>query len=161
MLLRMLVVSFVLVSLCVVIHIVGLVLLAHRLMRVRPTAETEFGIRRNSMLLISVFVIIVLLHLLEVLVWAGYYDLWSLFSDLETSWYFSLGSYTTIGYGDVVLPARWRTLGGLEGITGVLLCGLSTAFLFAVVNQMFASRVRQISARSGGDVSSPAGTKTN
>jgi voltage-gated potassium channel len=141
--LRIFVTSFALMSLCVVVHIIGLVLLADALIKHRPTAEAEFNIRRNSVLLISVFVIIVLLHLIEILIWAAYYHLWSLFGDMETSWYFSLGSYTTIGYGDVVLPARWRTLGGLEGITGVLLCGLSTAFLFAVVNEMFVIRVRR------------------
>jgi hypothetical protein len=142
----MIVVSFVLVSLCVVIHIVGLVLLAHRLIRIRPIADRELSVTRASALLISVFVSIVLLHLMEVFVWAVYYDLWSLFDDIETSWYFSLGTYTTIGFGDVVLPARWRTLGGLEGLTGVLLCGLSTAFLFAVVNRMFAIRTRRLDA---------------
>jgi hypothetical protein len=148
--LRALLTSFTLVSLCVVIHTFGLVLLAHWLIRHRPTTEGEFSISRYSVLLISVFAVIVLLHLLETLIWAAFYHLWSLFGDFETSWYFSVGSYTTIGYGDVVLPARWRMLGGLEGITGVLLCGLSTAFLFAVVNEMFA---RQRSARSGRDVS--------
>ena len=149
--LRVLVTSFALVSLCAVIHTIGLVLLAYWLIRHRPTAESEseFSISRYSVLLISVFAVIVLLHLLETLIWAAFYDLWSLFGDFETSWYFSVGSYTTIGYGDVVLPARWRMLGGLEGITGVLLCGLSTAFLFAAVNEMFA---RQRSVRSGRDV---------
>lgn len=151
--LRVLVASFTLVSLCVVIHTFGLVLLADWLIRHRPTAEREFSISRYTVRLISVFAVIVLLHVVETLIWAAFYDLWSLFGDFETSWYFSLGSYTTIGYGDVVLPARWRMLGGLEGITGVLLCGLSTAFLFTIVNDMFASRARQRSARSGRDVS--------
>ena len=154
--LRVLVTSFTLVSLCVVIHTIGLVLLAHWLIRHRPTAESEFSIGRFSMLLNSVFGVIVLLHLIETLVWAAFYDLCSLFGDFETSWYFSLGSYTTIGYGDVVLPAKWRMLGGLEGITGVLLCGLSTAFLFGVVNEMFESRARQHSARSKRAVSPAA-----
>ena len=146
--LRMFVTSFALISVCVVIHTIGLVALTKWLIKHRLTAERDFGIGRYSMQLISVFIIIVLLHLIEILVWASYYDLASLFGDLETSWYFSLGSYTTIGYGDVVLPAKWRTLGGLEGITGVLLCGLSTAFLFAVVNEMFASRNRRRSEPS-------------
>src|SRR4030095_5634709 len=141
--LRMLAASFALVSVCVVIHILGLVSLAKRLIALRPRTESEFSTGRISVLLISVFAVITILHVVETLVWAGFYDLWSLFADFETSWYFSMASYTTIGYGDVVLPARWRTLGGLEGITGVLLCGLSTAFLFAVVNEMFVIRVRR------------------
>jgi len=150
--LRGLVASFALMSLCVVIHTIGLVLLTRWLIRHTRTTEGEFSISRYSVLLTAVFAVIVLLHLVETLIWAVFYDLWSLFGDLETSWYFSLGSYTTIGYGDVVLPARWRMLGGLEGITGVLLCGLSTAFLFAVVNKMFASHVQQRSAPAERDV---------
>lgn len=151
--LRGLLAGFTLVSLSVVIHIIGLVLLADWLIKHRPMVEREFRVIRNASLLISVFTVIVILHLVETFIWAAFYDLWSIFGDLETSWYFSLGTYTTIGYGDVVLPARWRMLGGLEGISGVLLCGLSTAFLFTVVNEMFAHRVQHRSARSGRDVS--------
>ena len=151
--LRILAVSSALVSVCVVIHIIGLVLLAKRLIRLRPRTQSEFGTTRVSVLLISVFAIIIILHLAETLVWASFYDLSSLFADFETSWYFSVGTYTTIGYGDVLLPAKWRMLGGLEGITGVLICGLSTAFLFTVSNQLFAGRMQQRAARSERDVS--------
>ncbi|HWO01472.1 MAG TPA: ion channel [Blastocatellia bacterium] len=140
--LRGLVAGFALVSLCVVIHTIGLLLLAGWTIRHSPTPEFQVSLRRYFVLLTSIFAIIVVLHLVESLIWAAFFDLWSLFGDFETSWYFSLGSYTTIGYGDVLLPAKWRVLGGLEGITGTLLCGLSTAFLFVFVNAIFAS-VRQ------------------
>ena len=42
-------------------------------------------------------------------------------------------TYTTVGYGDVVLPTQWHLLAGLEGLTGILMAGWSTAFLIAVV----------------------------
>jgi len=151
--LRLLVTSFALVSSCVVFHTFGLVLLTHWLNRHRSTAASQFRISRYTVLLTSVFAVIVLLHLAETLIWAAFFHMWFLFGDLETSWYFSLGTYTTIGYGDVVLPARWRMLGGLEGITGVLLCGLSTAFLFAVVSEMYHARDAQHrSSPAGRDV---------
>ena len=135
--LRGLITSFILVSLCAVIHIFGLALLADWLIRHPLKSKQHFNIRRYSLLLTSVFAIITLLHLIETLIWAAFYRWWRLLGSFEACWYFSLGSYTTIGYGDVVLPPRWRILGGLEGINGVLVCGLSTAFLFAVVNEMF------------------------
>jgi len=78
---------------------------------------------------------------IEAAIWAVFYYHSGLFPDFETSLYFSIGSYTTIGYGDVVLPRAWRMLGGIEGLSGVLLCGLSTAFVFAVVNAMFQKRL--------------------
>lgn len=140
--LRGLIAGFILVSICMVIHTIGLILLADWWFRHPLRLEQPFSFRRFFVLLVSVFAIITLLHLLETLVWAAFYHLGRHFSDFETSLYFSLGSYTTIGYGDVVLPARWRLLGGLEGINGALLCGLSTAFLFGLVSQMFASRAR-------------------
>ena len=50
--------------------------------------------------------------------------------------YFSAASYATVGYGDVVLPWMWRTLGPVESIIGVLMCGLSASFLFAIVSRL-------------------------
>ena len=96
-----------------------------------------------TLLLIMVFAIIILLHLTETAIWAAFYYSWNLFPDFETSFYFSLTSYTTIGYGDVVLPQKWRWLGGIEGISGVLLCGLSTAYIFVVLNSLFQIRTKQ------------------
>ena len=141
--LRGLITSFILVSLCAVIHILGLALLADWLIRHPLRLAEHFSIRRYLLLLITVFAVITLLHLIEALIWAVFYQRFGLLGNFETAWYFSLGSYTTIGYGDVVLPPRWRMLGGLEGINGVLLCGLSTAFLF-IVNRMFEFRERSI-----------------
>ena len=46
-------------------------------------------------------------------------------------------TYTTVGYGDLVLPQEWRLLGPVEGLTGILMCGLSTGFFFAVVSKFF------------------------
>ena len=51
--------------------------------------------------------------------------------------YFSLVTYTTIGFGDVVVGPGWRVLAGIEGLTGILLVGWSTAFVFAAVNRMY------------------------
>jgi hypothetical protein len=60
--------------------------------------------------------------------------------DMQTSFYFSIVTYTTTGYGDLVLPTGWRVVGGIEALTGILMCGLSTAFFFAVVSHVYQSR---------------------
>ena len=57
---------------------------------------------------------------------------------LETSFYFSSVTYATIGYGDIVLPETWRLLAAMEGLTGILMCGWSGAFFFAVVSKLYA-----------------------
>jgi hypothetical protein len=131
------------VAICVVIHTAGLVALVEWLLSRRARLEGKSGMAHYTLLLIWVFAVIILLHLMETAVWAACYQWWSLFPDYETSFYFSLGSYTTIGYGDVVLPQKWRLLGGIEGVSGVLLCGLSTAFIFAIVNALFQIRMNQ------------------
>ena len=61
--------------------------------------------------------------------------------------YFSLVTYTTIGFGDVVVGPGWRVLAGIEGLTGILLVGWSTAFVFAVVNRTYVG-VRQETRRA-------------
>jgi len=132
-------VAAVVVFVCVLLHVGGLMLMAEWLFNRRALieggAKTRYGI-----LLILLFSGIMVLHVTETALWAGFYYSRSLFDNFESALYFSMGSYTTIGYGDVVLPQRWRLLGAIEGISGVLLCGISAGFMFAVINGMF--RVR-------------------
>ena len=56
--------------------------------------------------------------------------------DFEAALYFSTTSFTTIGYGDVVLDHKWRLVGAIEGANGLLLFGWSTAFLISVTGRM-------------------------
>ena len=94
-------------------------------------------------LFLTLFAGIMILHLAQTSLWAAFYYAQDLFSDFETSLYSSMVSFTTIGYGDVLLPRRWRLLGVIEGFSGVVLCGVSTGFIFAVINAMFQARLRQ------------------
>jgi hypothetical protein len=86
----------------------------------------------------------VLLHLIEITVWAVYYRLASALPDLTLALYFSAVTYTTTGYGDVVLPEAWRLVGGIEALTGILMCGWSTGVFFAILNRMFAQAGDQL-----------------
>ena len=54
--------------------------------------------------------------------------------------YFSGVTYTTLGCGDAVLPQEWRLLGPVEVLTGILMCGLSAGFFFAVVSKFLATK---------------------
>lgn len=79
----------------------------------------------------------ILAHLVEILIWARYYAWRGVFQGLEKSFYFSAVTYATIGYGDVVPPARWRVLVSMEGLTGILMCAWSGGYFFAVVSQIY------------------------
>lgn len=137
------------VSVCLLVHVAGILLMAEWLLQHREYLEQRAGWMRHAILLILVFSGIMFLHIIETNLWAGFYYSRALFNDFETALYFSLTSYTTIGYGDVLLPERWRLLGAIEGISGVLLCGISTAFMFAVISTMLQMRRNQISSLPG------------
>src|SRR6202048_562680 len=93
------------------------------------------GAIRSAMLMVRLITAFIGLHVLEILLWAGFYR-WLCFPFWESAFYFSAASYATVGYGDVVLPQMWRTLGPVESIIGVLMCGLSASFLFAIVSRL-------------------------
>ena len=79
--------------------------------------------------------LIICLHIAEILLWTVFYR-WRCLSRWESAFYFSASSYSTVGYGDVVLQPVWRLLGPVESVSGVLMCGLSASFLFAVVTRL-------------------------
>ncbi len=128
-------------AVCLLLHVAGVLVMADWLLRRREYLERKRARMRYAILLLLLFSGIMFLHITETILWAAFYYTWSLFNNFETSLYFSLTSYSTIGYGDVLLPQRWRLLGAIEGLSGVLLCGISTAFIFAVISALFQIRL--------------------
>jgi len=64
---------------------------------------------------------------------------WSIgaFEGLERALYFSMVSFTTLGFGDVTLPQNWRLLSGIIAANGLILFGLNTAFLIEILQRLF------------------------
>jgi len=135
------------VCVCLFLHVMGMLWMSERLLKNRGYFEQYATRGHFSVLIIAVFIVIIFLHLAEATLWALFYYSRNLFRDFESSLYFSLVSFASIGYGDVLLPEKWRLLGAIEGISGILLCGVSTAFIFAIVNAMFQIRIQQQSSR--------------
>lgn len=127
--------AFALLAVCVVVHAAGLA----ALLRNRPllSGAVRGGILSIAWLLVKIASSLLLLHLLQIAIWALFYRLQGCLPDLETAFYFSGVTYATVGYGDVVLPVAWRLLGPMEGLTGILMCGLSTGFFFVVVSRIY------------------------
>ena len=121
--------GFLLVALTVAIHASGIALLVRWLKRGACAAFR--GSLAGS--LIGVAWAILILHGVEIALWALAFLISGGMPDLPTAFYFSGTTYTTIGYGDHVLEGPWRTLAPMEGITGILMCSLSGAFFFAVL----------------------------
>jgi hypothetical protein len=76
-------------------------------------------------------------------------------STFEMAFYYSAQNYTALGYGDAILSERWRLLGPLEAINGLLLFGLSTALMFAIMSRLVMNHLRYQFARQS-DEKSPA-----
>ena len=97
--------------------------------------DLRLGPIRSALLMVRLMTAFIALHLLEILLWAGFYR-WLCFPLWESAFYFSAASYATVGYGDVVLPWMWRALGPVESTIGVLMCELSASVLFAMVTRL-------------------------
>jgi voltage-gated potassium channel Kch len=124
---------------CVVVHASGVTWALGRLRRAGIGAQTLWRSTRMCVLLAA---FMILCHSLEIAIWAAIYAWRGAMPDLQSSLYFSAVTYTTTGYGDLVLAPEWRLVGGIEALTGILMCGLSTGFFFAVVSRMTAEQAR-------------------
>ena len=110
----------------------GLAYLAHK---------HRLSLVHSTVLMFRVTSLMIGLHLGQILVWAAFYR-WMCFPSWGFAVYFSTASYSTIGDGVLALPATWRSLGPVEAVTGVLMCGLSAGLLFAVVTRLVDRVVR-------------------
>jgi hypothetical protein len=123
-----------------------LVQLVVRLLR-KGYAGSVFWKNVAVMMIVSVLTAVV--HLIQIVLWALAFLLCGATSTFENAVYGSAQNYTALGYGDVVLPERWRLLGPLEAINGLLLFGLSTAVMFAVLSRLIATRLHLLALPSG------------
>ena len=124
----------------VAVHAVGLALVFAHIMK--STATPPARLWSNVWLLIRVGWLLILIHCAEISIWALFYWGDGRLPDAESAFYFSGTTYTTIGYGDLVLSKPWRMLGPIEGVTGILMCGLSAGLFFATIGRIFGPRTQ-------------------
>ena len=132
-------VSVLLVAMTVVIHAVGTTQWMHFMRRRFIGRDGRFTSKQSLPAVMWTAVVLMLLHVIEVVVWAVAYLVLTPISSLDTfekATYFSVVTFTTLGYGEITLPEHeWRILSGIEALDGILLVGWTTAFLFAVVQR--------------------------
>jgi voltage-gated potassium channel len=100
-----------------------------------PRETREVQVFHCAALVMQTTVAVIALHGIVILLWASCYR-WLCLPSWESAFYFSASSYATVGYGDVVLPSKWRLLGPLEGMVGMLMSGVSIGLLFAAVTHL-------------------------
>ncbi|WP_295406666.1 ion channel [uncultured Thiocystis sp.] len=91
-------------------------------------------------IILGCFVVLLFAHLAEAMAWGLLLWRAGLAPSFSEGVYFSATSMTALGYGDVVLPPPWRLLGPLAAISGLLMFGCSTAFLFVVIQAVWESQ---------------------
>jgi hypothetical protein len=123
-----------LMAVCVAVHAIGLTCAFRWFHCSSVLVAARFW--RQAWRLIQIAGWLIFLHLIEIALWALLYLWREGMPDLNAALYFSAVTYATVGYGDLVLPREWRLVGGVEALTGILMCGLSTAFFFGVVTCM-------------------------
>lgn len=129
-----------LVVVTVAIHAAGVHALLLAIMRSRVLDKSGFWLVTRFVIVMTCWLILV--HLAEIAVWGLVYLWQSCLPDAGSALYFSGATYTTVGYGDLVLPKSWRMLGPLETLTGILMCGLSTGLFVALVSRWISSWIK-------------------
>ncbi len=125
------------IALTVVIHIAGIIgLIAY--LKARGTRIVG---HRNYIAMTRVLVVTILgiffVHTAEIWIWAVLYLWLGEFESMERALYFSTATFTTLGYGDITLQERWQLLSSFEAANGIILFGVSTAFVFGVSRKLF------------------------
>ena len=132
---------------CIAVHAIVMALVrwgANRTSRAVERARTSIRLVLVMMASVS---ILMLAHVGEIGIWALSYDALHAVQDRTEAFYFAFVNYTTLGYGDILPVKRWRLLGPMSAMNGILLFGWSTAVIYDVLRTV--AQVIPLKANSG------------
>ena len=125
----------VLLCVCAAVHALGTVAIT-RAVRHHHRDPDVRALHRPVLGLVIGLLFVFLLHVAEVGLWAVAYRSVGAFLDFEEALYFSMTSFTTAGYGDLVPPVKWRILGASEAMVGMVLLGWSAGLVLVLLERM-------------------------
>jgi voltage-gated potassium channel len=137
--LRLSLIGSALIAITVLIHAIGTTAWVRHLSR-KYVTDLSWSGRRSMLVLVYTALIVLALHTVEIVIWAITYRNLMPVSELasfEEAVYFSIVTFTSLGYGDITLSEGWRLLSGMEALSGIILVGWSTAMIFAVVQHIW------------------------
>jgi len=120
-------------------HLLGMIFVMH-LLRLDEGPLRARLLRVRAYLVGETVLVLATTSILEVLLWASVYMALGEIKELEPAFYFSMVTFTTLGYGDIVLDESWRLLASFEAATGIIMFGWTTAILIAVVQHSYFGR---------------------
>jgi hypothetical protein len=132
-----------LILLTVVIHVFGLAVINDRVVRtlLRTTRHRVF-IPMFAIIMAIAVLLATALHGIEAIAWAAAFRVLGALSDNRAAMLYSLNAMTTYGHESISLAPHWQMMGALEALNGMLLFGLTTAFLFAMIQEVWQSHRR-------------------
>jgi len=135
-----LLIGILMMALTVAIHAIGSTMWLGYVVTWHDKWTKISGPRSLFRVVIWTAVVLLLLHFIEVVLWALFYFMLPDNAGLN-NWpeavYFSVVTFTTLGYGDVTLSPAWRQLSGMEAMVGIVVFGLTTAILFTVIQRVW------------------------
>lgn len=102
--------------------------------------EMKFPRHGNTFLMVFIVLGIFFTHTIEAWIWAIFYWVFAGVNPLMQAIYFSTVTYTTLGYGDIVLTEEWQLLSSMQAVDGIIMFGWSTAFLVTVRSDFWSRR---------------------
>lgn len=122
----------------VVLHVIGLGFINAKVVQ----SLTLFKDSRNYLWIFAVVMgvttlLITALHGLEAGIWAAAYRFLDALPDIHSAMLYSLNAFTSYGHTDITLDVHWQLLGAIEALNGVLLLGLTTAFLYGLIQRVW------------------------
>ncbi len=112
------------------------------------SVRADVAVRLRGLVYALVVIGVFIAHVIEIWIWALFYFFQASIQEtptVEAALYFSASTFTTVGFGDLVLTEEWRLLSSFEAVNGMILFGWSTAFIFEIVRHFY----RQVGRNSG------------
>jgi hypothetical protein len=129
-----------LIVLTVVIHVLGLGLINERTARVSiHMMERRHPTALFAMVMGAVTLLATILHAVEAGIWAAAYRFLGAIPDNRAAMFYSLSAITSYGHETLFLESRWQLMGAIEALNGWLLFGLTSAFLFGIIQRIWSS----------------------
>lgn len=120
--------------------LIATIYLLRRKLRSLPTVRFSGEVWLTA----SISLLALVAHFVETTVWALVLELCGEFTRLSSAFYESAMNYTSLGYGDVVMSPSWKLLGPSEAAMGLLMFGVSTGWIFAVMQQLLRTKFSSV-----------------
>ncbi len=130
--------SLPLIVLNVTFHVIGLGFINVKVIQVLTVAkENRFFVYVFALIMGITAILATVLHGIEAGIWAAAYRALGALPDNKSALLYSLSAMTTYGHSEIFLAAHWRLMGALEALNGLILFGLTTAFMYGMIQRVW------------------------